>query len=259
MLYKKYLKMHLKSSFQYRYNMMFIAFNQILINISEILAVYLLFEQFDSVAGWSFYESLLMMGIVYTVYSFTECFARGYDEFPKIIQSGELDCLLIRPVNIHYQIFGSKIEFTKIIRVILGIIVSIIALVNINIDWDPLKVLVLFATYLCGIVVILGLFILSAGISIYTVENLEFLNIITNGSKELAYYPINIYAKWLTRIFTFIIPIACFNYLPLSYILGVGSIPQWLCAISPLLGMLFIIPCIIFFNLSLRRYRSTGT
>ncbi len=259
MLYKNYLKMHLKSSFQYRYNMMFITFNQILINISEILAVYLLFSQFNSVAGWTFYQSLLMMGIVYTVFSLTECFARGYDEFPKLIKSGELDRFLIRPVNIHYQIFGSKIEFTKLARVILGIVISIIAIVNINVDWNILKVLVLISTYICGIFVIFGLFVLSAGISIYTVENLEFLNILTNGSKELAYYPINIYAKWLTRIFTFIIPIACFNYLPLSYILEIGSIPSWLCAISPLLGMLFVIPCIIFFNLSLRKYKSTGT
>lgn len=259
MLYKNYLKMHLKSSFQYRYNMMFITFNQILINISEILAVYLLFSQFNSVAGWTFYQSLLMMGIVYTVFSLTECFARGYDEFPKLIKSGELDRFLIRPVNIHYQIFGSKIEFTKFARVILGIVISIIAIVNINVDWNILKVLVLISTYICGIFVIFGLFVLSAGISIYTVENLEFLNILTNGSKELAYYPINIYAKWLTRIFTFIIPIACFNYLPLSYILEIGSIPSWLCAISPLLGMLFVIPCIIFFNLSLRKYKSTGT
>ena len=114
MLYANYLKMHLKSSFQYRYNMMFISFNQVLINISEVLAVYLLFKQFDSVAGWTFYQSLIMMGIVYTVYSLTECFARGYDEFPKLIQSGELDRFLIRPVNIHYQIFGFKIEFSKL-------------------------------------------------------------------------------------------------------------------------------------------------
>ena len=259
MLYANYLKMHLKSSFQYRYNMMFISFNQVLINISEVLAVYLLFKQFDSVAGWTFYQSLIMMGIVYTVYSLTECFARGYDEFPKLIQSGELDRFLIRPVNIHYQIFGSKIEFSKLGRVALGIVISIIAFLNVDIEWTALKVIVLIATYVCGIFVIFGLFVLSAGISIYTIENLEFLNIITNGSKELAYYPINIYAKWLTTIFTYIIPIACFNYLPLSYILEIGTFPAWLCATAPFFGMLFVIPCIIFFNLSLRKYKSSGS
>jgi len=88
---------------------------------------------------------------------------------------------------------------------------------------------------------------------------LEFINIMTNGSKELANYPINIYKKWLTRIFTFVIPIACFNYLPLSYILGKGSLPRIVYAISPVLGMLFVIPCLLFMNWALKKYQSTGT
>ena len=142
---------------------------------------------------------------------------------------------------------------------VMGIVISVIALVNMNIDWNVWKVLVLIATYICGCSVIFGLFVLSAGISIYTVENLEFLNIFTNGSKEVAYYPINIYAKWLARFFTFVIPVACFNYLPLSFLTGTGSVPMWLCGVAPLFGMLFMIPCIIFFNLSLKRYKSTGT
>lgn len=259
MLYNKYFKMHMKSSFEYRFNMFLISFSQVFICIAEILAVWLLFQRFETVGSWGFYESLLMLGIIYTVYSITECFARGYDEFAKLIKSGEFDRLLIRPVNIHYQIFGSRIEMSKVSRIILGIVVSIIALVQIGVDWTVWKVLVLISTYLCGCLVILGLFIIGAGISIYTIENLEFVNIITNGCKELSYYPINIYNKWLARFFTFIIPLACFNYLPVSFIVGNPATIPWLCAISPLLGGLFIIPCLIFFNLSIKRYQSTGT
>lgn len=259
MLYTKYLKMHLHSSMQYRSNTIFIALTQALVNVGEVLGVYLLFMQFEQVAGYGFYECLLMMGIIFTVFSTCECFARGYDEFNQLIGSGEFDRILIRPVNIHYQIMGSKIELIKIPRILLGITITIIALVNLNIDWNILKVLVLIATLICGIMVITGIFILSAAICIFTVEKMEFVNVITDGSKELAYYPINIYAKWLTRIFTFVIPIACFNYLPLSYLLGIGNLPMWLCAVAPVFGMLFIIPCITIFNLSLRRYKSTGT
>ena len=259
MLYSKYLKMHFKSTFQYRLNMFITSFAQIIINIGEVIAVWMLFDRFDSVGQWTFYQSLLMMGIIFTTFSFAECFARGYDEFPKLIKSGQLDRMLIRPVNLHYQIFGSKIEFTKLGRTFLGIVISIIALINMNIDWNIWKVLVLIATFLCGIVVIFGLFVFSAGVSIYTIENLEFLNILTNGSKEIAYYPINIYNKWLARFFTFVIPIACFNYLPLSFITGIGILPSWLCGTAPLLGMFFVVPCILFFNFSLRKYQSSGT
>ena len=259
MLYNKYLKMHSKSSFQFKANMAMISFSSVLVSISEILAIFLLFQKFESVGYWGFYETALMFGIITTVFSFTECFGRGFDEFSKLIKNGDLDRLMVRPVNIIYQIFGSKIEFSKLSRVILGIIVSIIAIVNLSISWTFTKIIVLLLTYICGTFVILGVMMIGAGISIFSVENLEFINIITNGAKEVSYYPINIYNKWLSRIFTFIIPVACFNYLPLSYIMGYGNLPQIVYALSPLIGALFIIPCVIFFLWALKKYQSTGT
>lgn len=259
MLYKKYVSMHIKSSFEYRLSMLMIALSQVVISGGELLSVYLLFLQFESVGEWTFYETALVFGIVLTVFALCECFARGYDEFPKLIKHGDLDRMLVRPVNIHKQIFGSKIEFSKLGRVVMGLTVSIIALINLNIQWTFWKVVVLILTYICGCLVNWGIFMIGAGISIFTIDNLEFINIMTNGSKELANYPINIYKKWLTRIFTFVIPIACFNYLPLSYILGKGSLPRIVYAISPALGMLFVIPCLLFMNWALKKYQSTGT
>lgn len=258
-MYRKFISMHFKSSFEYRLNMFMVGFSQLIISVGELLSVWLLFRQFESVGEWGFYEAALVFGIITTVFSLAECFARGYDEFPNLIKKGELDRMLVRPVGIHKQIFGSRIEFIKLARSVLGLAVSIIALVNLHIDWNIWKVLVLISSYICGCLVIWGLFLVGAVISIYTVENLEFVNIITNGSKELGFYPINIYKKWLTRIFTFIIPIACFNYLPVSFIVEKGSLSPIIYGISPILGMLFVIPCLLFFNYSLKKYQSTGT
>lgn len=259
MLYNKYVKMHSKSAFQYKGNMAMVSFSSVLISISEIFAIFLLFQRFESVGYWGFYETSLMFGIITTVFSFTECFARGFDEFANLIKHGDLDRLMVRPVNLVYQIFGSKIEFSKLARVILGIVVSIIAIINLSITWTFSKIVVLILTYICGCLVILGVMMIGAGISVFSVENLEFINIITNGAKEVSYYPINIYNKWLSRAFTFIIPVACFNYLPLSYIMGYGILPQIVYALSPLMGALFIIPCLIFFLWALKKYQSTGT
>lgn len=258
-MYKKFVAMHLKSSFEYRLNAFLLVISTLAISLGELLSIYILFQQFESVGNWGFYDATFVFGVITATFAFSECFARGYDEFPTLIKHGDLDRMLVRPVSIHKQIFGSKIEFLKISRVILGIVICIIALVNMNISWNIWKVLVLISTFVCGFFVIWGVFLIGAGISVFTVENLEFVNVITDGSKELAFYPIDIYKKWLTRIFTFIIPIACFNYLPLCYLTGKGTVPMVLCGIAPLLGSLFVIPCILFFNFCLKKYQSTGT
>ena len=258
-IYRSYVKMHLKSSMQYRSNMLMLAFSSCLISLGELLTIFLMFQNFKAVGYWGFYESSLMFGLITAVYSLVECFARGFDEFSNIIKHGDLDRILVRPLGITRQIFGTKIEFSKLLRTALGIGVIIISLIKLNIEWTFIKVLVLIGTFMCGCLVILGVMLIGAGISVFSVENLEFINVFTNGSKELSYYPINIYNKWLSRIFTFIIPVACFNYLPISYLMGYGDLPRIIYALSPLMGMMFIIPCLLFFNWSLKKYQSTGT
>ena len=258
-MYGKFVKIHLKSAFQYKFNTAILIFSSILASVADFLSIYVLFSQFKGVAGWGFYESSLMFGMVTMIFSLVECFARGYDEFSSVIRSGDLDRLLVRPIGISRQLFYQKIEFTKLSRVLFGLGIIIFSIVNLNIVWTFSKVLVLIASILCGCAVIFGEMLIAAGSCVFTIEQSEMMNIITNGSKELCYYPINVYNKWLTRIFTFIIPLACFNYLPLSYIMGTGNLPRIVYALSPIFGIVFIIPCFIFFKWCLKHYQSTGT
>ncbi|MBR4998546.1 MAG: ABC-2 family transporter protein, partial [Clostridia bacterium] len=91
MLYKKYVKMHMKSSMQYKANIIMLSISACLISLGELLAIFVLFKNFQSVGYWGFYETALMFGIITAVYSLTECFARGFDEFPNLIKHGDLD------------------------------------------------------------------------------------------------------------------------------------------------------------------------
>lgn len=239
--------------------MLMLSVSSCLVSVGELLSVFLMFQNFKSVGYWGFYEAALMFGIVTTVYALSECFARGFDEFAKIIKHGDLDRILVRPTGIISQIFGTKIELSKLLRATLGLVVAIIALIKLEIQWSITKVVVLVMTFGCGWLVIWGAMLIGAGISIFSVENLEFINIFTSGAKEIAFYPVNIYNKWLSRFFTFIMPVACFNYLPISYIMGYGELPRIIYALSPLMGVVFVIPCILFFKWSLKKYQSTGT
>lgn len=258
-MYKSYLKMHIKCATNYRLSSILLGIAQLIVTASEVLGMWLLFSNFKAVGVWNFWASVLMFGIVMTALSFNETFSRGYDEFPELIKNGELDRFLVRPQNIYFQIFCYKVEWLKIGRLLFSVIISIVAVSKLAITWTLLKVLVLISAFICGIVVILGLEFVCSGISIFTIENLEFLNILTSGVKEIGSYPLDIYKKWLRNIFTFIIPLACFNYLPLSYILGVGNLPLWLTALSPLFGLLFFIPCFFFFRFALTKYQGIGT
>ena len=112
--------------------------------------------------------------------------------------------MLIRPGRYSPSNFWfQKLNLQNLQEMALGIVISVIALVNMNIDWNVWKVLVLIATYICGCSVIFGLFVLSAGISIYTVENLEFLNIFTKRKQRSCILPYQHLCKMAGKIFHF--------------------------------------------------------
>ena len=82
-LYGKYLSIHLKSLMQYKVSFFLTAFGQFLISFSAILGVYFLLDRFHAIKGYTFTDILLCSSVIIMAFSLAECFARGFDQFPK--------------------------------------------------------------------------------------------------------------------------------------------------------------------------------
>jgi ABC-2 type transport system permease protein len=109
----------------------------------------------------------------------------------------------------------------------------------------------------CGAVVNFCLFLIYAGISFFTVEGLEFMNIFTDGGREFGRYPYAVYGDKVLRFLTYVIPLALFQYYPLLYLLDIRTSAFYM--FLPLLSLLFALPSLLFWRLGLRRYKSTGS
>lgn len=259
MIYFKYLKIHFKKLWQYRLSLLLSLISQTLTSAMAILTIYFLFDRFKIVDGWTFQQVSLSYAVSYLCFSFVECFFRGIDQFPKLIKTGQLDSFLIRPRSILTQAICADVEFSKIGRLIVGMAVLIYSCVIQPFAFTPLKVLVLMLMIVCGIVVFLSLFLIGAAVSVFTIDGIEAMNILTDGGRELCQYPVNIYGEFVKNFFTFIVPFACFNYLPMQFLFNMPNVSVWGNILTPLYGFLFFIPAVIFFNLSLKKYTSTGT
>lgn len=259
MLYFKYIKILWKSQLQYRTSFFLLCFGQFFIPFFVFAGMYFLFQRFTSIAGWSFSEVLLCFSFTHIIFSISECFVRGFDTFSHLIVHGEFDRILTRPRGIVMQVLGSRFEFTRIGRLSQSIFVLIYALSQSPVEWTPFKI-ILFIFMICGgIFVYSGVFILMATLCFWTIQGLEIINIFTDGSRELNQYPLAIYEKWVRRFFTFIIPFGCVNYYPMLYILDRAPDNSSLYAIAPIIGILFIIPCLMVFGMGVRHYKSTGS
>ena len=257
MLYFKFFKIHVKKVMQYRFSLLLTLFAQSLTAIMAILTIYFLFDRFNIVKGWTFEQVSISYAVVYLSFALVECFFRGVDQFSKLVKSGSLDGFFVRPRGILTQAVCNEIEFSKLGRIIVGLVVLIYSCIIQPFTWTPLKIFVLLAMILCGVIIFFSLFLIGASFSIFTIEGIETMNIFTDGGREFCQYPVDIYGNFMKKLFTFIIPFACFNYLPMKYIFDIEGATIWGHAMAPLYGCLFFIPAYIFFRFALKKYASS--
>ena len=258
-LYFKYVKILIKSLAEYRMSFWLTLTAQFIKTTFSFFGIYLLFQRFGTLAGWSFAEIALCFAVVQMAFALSECFVRGFDVFKKLVITGDFDRLLLRPRGTVLQVLGTNFEFSRLGRIVQAIAVFIIALTLIDVDFTVLKGLTLVLMVISGFFIFSGLFILGACMCFFTTDSLEIVNIFTDGGREIAAYPLDIYSKGMKRFFTFIVPFGCFNYLPLMYILDKAGSNSILYMLTPLLGILFIVPCLLLWNFGVKKYIGAGS
>lgn len=256
-LYLKYFSIQLKSVMQYKISFFLTTIGQCLTTFFSFLSMYFLFKRFGNIKNYSFNEVLLCFSTIFMSFSLAECFGRGFDNFSSIISDGGFDRILTRPRNEVLQVLGTKIELTRIGKLVQALIIFIYSIKTCGVHFSPDKILTLILMIIGGTFLFFGLFMISAVICFFTIESLEVINIFTDGGRELAQYPLDIYKTSVLRFFTFIVPLAFVNYYPLLYIIGRSHNIFYM--FSPLIACLFIIPSYILWKFGVRHYTGTGS
>lgn len=122
-LYLKYFSIHLRSAMQYKTSFFLTVLGQFLVSFSMFLGIYFMFSRFHTVEGFSYQEVLLCFAIVLMAFSLAECFARGFDAFPSMLGNGQFDRILVRPRGAVFQVLASKMELTRLGRLLQAVLV----------------------------------------------------------------------------------------------------------------------------------------
>lgn len=261
-LYFKYIKLSMESQLQYKASFIMMAIGHFLITFIDFLGIWVLFQKFGNIKGFTFEEAALFYGIVHIAFAITEGWTRGFDIFPRLVKSGDFDRILLRPRTTVLQILGHDFQIMRIGRLLQGLVVLIWAVLKLNMKWTLGKSLLLVGSIIGGNFLFSGLIVLQATLSFWSVESLEIVNSFTYGGVQAAQYPISIYKPWFRKILIYVIPLATVNYFPAINILGKSQLfnyPIWLGWISPLIGLIFFIFSLFVWQIGVKYYTSTGS
>ncbi|HEY8361754.1 MAG TPA: ABC-2 family transporter protein, partial [Tissierellaceae bacterium] len=124
-LYFKYLKLSIESQLQYKASFVMMSIGHFLMTFVDFLGLWVLFERFGNINGFTFEEAALFYGMVHIAFAITESWTRGFDTFPNLVRTGEFDRILLRPRTTVLQVLGHDIHLMRIGRFSQGLIVLV--------------------------------------------------------------------------------------------------------------------------------------
>lgn len=256
-LYFRYISVTLRSSMQYKLSFFLMIIGRFFVAFGGFLSIYFLFSGFTNIKGYTMGEVLLCFSVMQMSFACAECIARGFNVFSFIVNKGEFDRMLVRPVSPILQVLGSRFELGRIGPMISAMVMLVVGIRNCEIMWTVSRVICFVLMLFGGILLFSGLFMIGATICFFSIEDGGSINVLTYGAKEHGKYPIDIYGKNMMRFCTYVIPYTLIQYYPLQYLLGKSE--HWYYGIYPLGAVVFLTLCYIFWRFGVRHYASSGS
>jgi ABC-2 type transport system permease protein len=231
----------------------------VIVDLGEILVF---FRFIRTLAGWSLAEVAMLYGFSSFSFAFAEALAMGFDQFHRNVVHGTFDRVLVRPLGAFFQIFASDLGVRRVGRIAQAAVVLAIAIGALDAAWSLDKWLVFALTLLSGTAIFFGFFVIGAASSFWTIQANEAINIFTHGGSFVTAYPADVFAGWLRRLMTFVVPLAFINYYPALYLLDRPDplgLPDAVRLFSPLAALLVGLVARATWVHGVRHYQSTGT
>lgn len=123
LVYSLLLKLNLSSLLAYRANLINSAIATIGWGIVSIITMYLLTFRTSSVYGWSPQELILASGVYSILIGvFHMFFSRNFEQFSRTIHLGQLDSILLKPLDTQFTMSMWTFRFTNGFRILFGVI-----------------------------------------------------------------------------------------------------------------------------------------
>lgn len=256
-LWMHYVSVVVRSTMQYKASFFLSVMGQFLVSFNVFLGIHFMFMRFSEVKGYTYSEVLLCFAIMLMSFSLAECFARGFDAFSGMVRHGEFDRVMVRPRSEILQVLGSRFELSRIGRMLQAVVMFVWGIWNSGVAWTPGRFFVVLSMLAGGTILFSGLFMIYAAMCFFTLEGLEFMNVLTDGAREHGKYPIDIYGKRIFQICTFIVPYTLIQYYPLQVLLG--RTDCWYYGLYPLATVFFLGICYGIWRIGVKHYQSAGS
>jgi ABC-2 type transport system permease protein len=223
----------------------------------NLLLISVIYEHTDTVAGWTKYEMILLIGTAMLIQRFVMGFFwSNLFEMGRNIRSGNFDFFLAQPGNPLFMVSTRKIDPDSLVNSLVAIGVIVYAAHKLNLHPNALDLAFYALMIFCGILLHYGVLVLAASLVFWTTGNDGMAGIYFSFF-EFSRVPRAAFKGAAKVIFVWALPVVIVSNAPASTLLHGFEAKNllWLAAVTAA----WLTLAITVFRAGLRRYASASS
>lgn len=250
--------MHIRTAVEYNTDFWIGIAGSALMHISGLVFISALFSQVPEVEGWTAWEIALLYALALIPRGFVELFCDGPWALRTLVNSGEFDRLLVRPIPPALQTATLVASIHGVGQMALGVTVFVLASRHADLSWSTGTALFLGITFVSSVTMLSAINFLVNIISFWEPSTQSSVPNLLATMIDFAKFPLDIYDALIRGLITVIIPYAFITYFPALVLLNKESSVQWLGYCAPLVTLIVVIVTKMLWRLGTNRYQGVG-
>lgn len=223
----------------------------------ELVTAYVIFYRAQSLAGWTYYQVLALLGVYHMISGFIAAFvAPNMRLLMEDVRQGTFDFVLLKPVSSQFLASIRQLTLWRLADILLGAALALYAMGKLGGGIGPAQAGQFVVMLLAGAAIVYAFWLMLATLCFWVVrvDNIEmiFWNLFEAGR-----YPLDVYPAWIQRALTVVIPLAFITTIPARALIGTLT-PHWLLT-ALLVAAVMLVVSSLFWRVALRRYSSASS
>jgi ABC-2 type transport system permease protein len=256
-LFTRFLAQNVKIRLEYKADFIIMLFTGSVLQLLGLLFLGVLFSNIPPIQGWTMWEIVLILASIFFTEGVVSFAFEGMWRTVRLINLGDLDRFLLRPVSPILQILAHDLGPHGIGNMVTGAVLFAFALGRTQIAWTWDRVLFLPVLVVSAAAIRTAISFAANCSAFWLTSFYNAFPLMVHQMADFAKYPATLFTEPIRFLVTVILPYAFIGYVPAVYLFDKApwGAAAWL---APLIAIWCILLARSIFYRGLRRYDSPG-
>lgn len=248
---------YIKSRMQYRTDFVISSIGILFMSVASLFVFKVIFLSVPRLAGLNFDELVFVYGFYLLAVTPLQIFFDHIWQLRYHVIQGTFIKYYLRPVNVLFYYMSDMIDIKGFVQLVVGIFILVYASFSLGIEWDFLRVLLLFASLFGAALVVISLMLMAASTAFWILDPFPVLALAAK-IRDFGQYPMTIFDGFARFLFTYLIPTGFVAFYPAQLFLRPGGVSLIHYA-APFVGLVFFMIAYRVWSAGVNQYAGTGS